>query len=79
MCIQELLKQKKIQNSELFGAFLMSPDPNLFSPESMGGKCACARVCACACVCMYCVCVRACVCACACACVRVLLCDVSLT
>ena len=38
MCIQDLLKQKKIQNSELFGAFLMgSADPSLFSPESVGG------------------------------------------
>ena len=37
--MQDLLKQKKIQNSELFGAFLMgSTDPSLFSPESVGGK-----------------------------------------
>ena len=39
MCMQDLLKQKKIQNSELFGAFLIgSADPSLFSPESVGGK-----------------------------------------
>ena len=51
MCLQELLKQTKIQNSELFGAFLMgSSDSSLFSPESMGGKYLCVHMCVFMCV-----------------------------
>ena len=74
MCLQELLKQKKIQNSELFGAFLMgSSDSSLFSPESMGGKHLCIHMCVlhiheplhvCMYICMYGVCISVYVCVC---------------